>query len=152
MSEVAIYKEIPKWFESQVSVAIGWIKCGDEFLFLQRSSKSRDPFVWAVPGGKVEQDETPLQGMVREMQEETSLNLQAELIKDLGAFYVKTPEWRYTYHMFFIEFQKKPQVVITPEHHDFKWMTLSDCQKMPLMVGQQETIQEFNLRIAHEGC
>ena len=83
MNKVALYKTLPKDFLSQVSVATGWIRCGSEFLFLQRDLKSKYSSLWAVPGGKIKDYETPLQGMVREILLEKSIDLKEKTIKDL---------------------------------------------------------------------
>lgn len=50
-----------------------------ETLFLLRKGK---PFGWGLPGGKVDGEETPEQACVREVQEETGINLtETELVK-----------------------------------------------------------------------
>ncbi len=147
MNELTIYKTLPKNFSPQVAIATSWIKYGNEFLFVQRSPKSKNPLVWAVPGGKIEIGETPIQGMVRETQEETSISLKEDVVKDLGFFYIKTPQYQYTYHMFFVELNEKPPVKMSQEHNDFKWIILSECQLIPLMLGVKETIDIFQHKL-----
>ncbi|NQY43101.1 MAG: NUDIX hydrolase [Legionellales bacterium] len=147
MNQVNIYQEKPRDFNSQVSIATCWIKYQDEILFLQRSKESKSALLWAVPGGKIENTETPLEGMIREIQEETSISLNRKEILDLGYFYIRTPEWQYTYYMFFIELTNQPIVNISDEHNDFKWVTLLDSWRLPLMVGVKETIEIFNTKI-----
>lgn len=54
-----------------------------EILLIKRK---KDPFknCWALPGGFMEMDETPEEGVVREVQEETGLKLDA--VMQLGAY------------------------------------------------------------------
>ena len=135
---------MPRDFLSQVSIAACWLKHQDELLFLQRSKESKSALLWAVPGGKIESNETPIEGMIREIREETSIYLDKNYVIDLGCFYIKTPDWQYTYYMFFVELKNKPVINISDEHNNFIWITLLESKGLPLMIGVEETIEIFN--------
>jgi 8-oxo-dGTP pyrophosphatase MutT (NUDIX family) len=47
-------------------------------LFLKRAPDTDSPGTWALPGGKIEGDETPQQAAIRETAEETSISLKPE--------------------------------------------------------------------------
>ncbi|MBX0330048.1 NUDIX domain-containing protein [Oscillochloris sp. ZM17-4] len=52
-----------------------------------------DVMLWDVPGGTISLDETPVQGLTREVQEETGLSLQAERL--IGVY--AGPDFQWTY-------------------------------------------------------
>ncbi|NNJ11315.1 NUDIX domain-containing protein [Chloroflexales bacterium ZM16-3] len=52
-----------------------------------------DVMLWDVPGGTISLDETPVQGLTREMQEETGLILSAERL--IGVY--AGPDFQWTY-------------------------------------------------------
>ncbi len=51
----------------------------------------KDVSVWVVPGGGIEQDETPAEAAVREVCEEAGV--KGRLIRSLGTFVVR---WQFT--------------------------------------------------------
>lgn len=52
-----------------------------------------DVMLWDVPGGTISLDETPVQGLTREVQEETGLQLHAERL--IGVY--AGPDFQWTY-------------------------------------------------------
>lgn len=58
----------------------------DRRLLVERST-GKDVFI--APGGKVEQDETPKQGLIRELKEEFSLEVQEDQLEEFGVFYAE---------------------------------------------------------------
>ena len=54
------------------------IKQGDKYLIGLRSENAKYfPLHWDFPGGKLEPDEDPFEGIVREVKEETNLDVRA---------------------------------------------------------------------------
>lgn len=58
------------------------------------------PDTWCFPGGGLEGGETPRDGAVRELAEETGIDVAASDLHDLGVFRVSSPHGRFTYHAF----------------------------------------------------
>ena len=58
----------------------------DRRLLVERSTGKN---VFIAPGGKVEKDETPKQGLVRELKEEFSLDIHEDQLEEFGTFYAE---------------------------------------------------------------
>lgn len=58
------------------------------------------PDTWCFPGGGLESGETPRDGAVRELAEETGIVLRPDEVHDLGEFEVTYPRGRFRYHAF----------------------------------------------------
>jgi len=61
--------------------ACGGVECGEEAVFLlcRRASRmSRHAGQWALPGGRLDERETPLEAALRELDEELGVRLESE--------------------------------------------------------------------------
>jgi 8-oxo-dGTP pyrophosphatase MutT (NUDIX family) len=58
------------------------------------------PDRWCFPGGGIEGAETPLEGALRELAEETGIVLPPDAPQDLGELEVEVPHGHYRYHVF----------------------------------------------------
>ena len=76
----------------------------DKILLVQQQTESR---AWSLPGGKLEPGETLEEGLIREMQEETGLDVR--LIKQL---YVCD----------------KPEDCIVTSHSSWRWIASISCE------------------------
>lgn len=68
----------------QIEIALGIVVEDDNVLVIERQQReigrSGKPIIWAFPGGKLEHLETPQQAAVREVEEETGYQVQAQQI------------------------------------------------------------------------
>ena len=55
------------------------VKCKDKVLLCKRNNDGTLPGEWSIPGGHIENNETPIDGAVREFHEETNLNVETPL-------------------------------------------------------------------------
>lgn len=57
------------------------LRHGSHFLFIQRGDSAKHwPLHWGFPGGKIEKDESPLRGAIREVQEEIGVKIEEKNI------------------------------------------------------------------------
>jgi len=91
---------------------------------------------WDFPKGWVEKDEEPLKGAIRELQEETSLT---EVSFPFGESYYETEPYTKKKKIARYYLGKilggEAQLLINkelghPEHHEFKWVTVAEADKM----------------------
>lgn len=63
-------------YENQL-VVIGIVNKDNKILMIKRS-KIENNLIWAFPGGKVDKDETPEEACIREIFEETNVNVEIQ--------------------------------------------------------------------------
>ena len=60
------------------------VKCKDKVLLCKRNNLGSFPGMWSIPGGKLEENETPMDGAKREFLEETDVNINDKEITFIG--------------------------------------------------------------------
>jgi 8-oxo-dGTP diphosphatase len=80
-------------------VSAGIIHRDGRVLVGQRRRADRHPLKWEFPGGKVEQGETPQQGLVRELREE--LQIEASVGSELARYEHEYPSGSRVHLLFF---------------------------------------------------
>lgn len=103
------------------------------FLFLLRNDKNSH--TWSIPGGKIEKDETLLEGLSRECQEEISFDITNLKLIPIQKFNNNT----FTYHTFFCAIDKEFIPVLNNEHSGYAWVDQSLYPK-PLHPGLFSTV------------
>lgn len=99
-------------------------------VLLVRSSADRP---WSIPGGRIHEDESATDGIVREIREETTLDV------DIGPPVQTLTDVWYTSEgepMFTVVYASETQdedVVLNHEHEEFQWVPVSEAkQQLPL--------------------
>jgi len=97
-------------------------------LILQRSTKETSMHgLWELPGGKVEEGETPRQTAVIEVKEEAGLDIT--LKSNLGPHH--DDKKKKTYHAYIATPKKGQKVKLSEEHSAHKWVTPEEVLAMP---------------------
>ena len=60
------------------------VKCKDKVLLCKRNNLGSFPGMWSIPGGKLEENETPMEGAKWEFLEETDTNINDKEITFIG--------------------------------------------------------------------
>lgn len=116
------------------SVSVALIDTLDRILLVQRSLQSKiGAELWQIPGGKIEQDELPMEAALREIKEELSISLQSEKLQLLHVFHTidardhtsPVDMYLYIYHLNEFAFN---QVNPNFEINDYEWVHLSPFQ------------------------
>ena len=140
MSE--FYLEQPKNFQFKVEVSTVFIECENKLLFLQRASDKIAPGTWAIPGGKLEKNETPLESLIREIHEELQLSPSLDVINYKKSFFVRHSLLNYRLHLFQWILSSFPTITINfDEHQAFVWQPIEKINELPLLEGQIEAYQ-----------
>ncbi|PWU14527.1 MAG: hypothetical protein C5B45_04230 [Chlamydiae bacterium] len=137
MSEFYVKK--PKDFHIKVEVSTVFMEYEKKLLLLQRAPHKISPGSWAIPGGKLEKNETPLEGLMREVKEELQLSPSLKSIKHIKSLYVRHPLTDYRLHLFQWLLDSMPNITINPEEHQASlWQPIDQFGNVHLLEGQLE--------------
>lgn len=95
---------------------------GDRVLVTQRSTTESDPDRWEFPGGKCEEGEDWSKALVRELQEELSLDVAAKF--PLGSWYRERGEKAYVIHLVSTELVGEKRDMQLSVHQAEQWISM----------------------------
>lgn len=135
-------------------VVLGGVVINDsKILILQRhDNESVYPGMWELPSGKKENLETSESSLLREIKEESGLDVKIIALVSVFDYQIDKPdEIRDSTQ---INFLVKPigetQVVLSEEHQAFNWISEEELEKYPLTDATKGVIKkafEMNLRV-----
>jgi 8-oxo-dGTP diphosphatase len=110
-----------------------------EILLLLRDNKPTIPYpnMWDVPGGHVEEGETPEQCIIREMKEEMELDLQG-----FGLFSVREFSDREEY-VFWQRANLNIENIRLHEGQRLRWFTRDEAKQTQLACGFNGVVEDF---------
>lgn len=111
-----------------------YCKSTNRFLYLLRSDNKHGN-TWGIPGGKIETDETLLEGIIRECEEEIGFFPKESKLIPIQKFTNKT----FSYHTFFCEISNEFIPNLNKEHCGYCWVDKGQYPK-PLHPGLFSTI------------
>ena len=116
--------------------ALIYSKNSGRYLFLLRNTGSY-AFTWALPGGKLDINESMDLALAREIQEELGgMIVDAELV--LIERFVSN-NGRFHYHTYFVDVDDEFVPVLNSEHVGYAWLPLASAPR-PLHPGLQRTL------------
>jgi len=105
------------------------IKKDDKYLIVLRSPDAHVfPNCWDFPGGKLEPGENPVEGIKREVIEETTLEIKP--IEIIAVYDVKLKDGREPQISLYSIEWFKGDVKLSDEHTDFKWATKEEILEL----------------------
>jgi len=106
----------------------------NRYLYMLRTD-SKNPGNWGIPGGKIEDNETLLEGIIRECEEEVGYFPQDGKLIPIQKFINNS----FTYHTFFCEVENEFVPILNEEHCGYAWVGESQYPK-PLHPGLFSTV------------
>lgn len=134
---------IPEGFKPRVEVAACYVEIDGKILLMERSLSSIESKTWGVPAGKIEKGEKPHQAAIRELNEETGINVLSSQVREVGKLYVRKPRGDFIYHMFQVDLKEKPEVFLSHEHTKYLWATAHDMENLHFVGGGKEAIDYY---------
>ena len=103
------------------------IVCGNEFLAVR---SWLGPGAYGLPGGGLHKNESPVDGLRREVKEEIGLNLQPQQLKHIYHAMSRSQHFTFPYDCFLLELDEKPQLMLQKsEIIDAQWLPLNNPNK-----------------------
>ena len=110
------------------------VKCKDKVLLCKRNNLGSFPGMWSIPGGKLEENETPMDGAKREFLEETNVNINDKEITFIGLIPRHTRDGKKVKGLMYVYLLEVEEPIIPDlvnaidgeEHTDFGYFTLDE--------------------------
>ena len=134
-------------FKSVCDVAGCIVEHDGKILLLHRQDYKPEGNTWAGPSGKLENNETPEKAVIREIKEETGINIEDKQLKNFGKFFVYYPNYDFIYYLFYTRLENIPEIKMeSKEYQDFKWIEPKEALKMNLIEDEDFCIKQvFNI-------
>jgi 8-oxo-dGTP diphosphatase len=119
----------------------------DRFLIIKRSLKARgDPYTWELPGGGVEFRESPEAALVREVKEETGLEVGCLFPISTWTF-MKTENTQVIGINYLCAARRFTDIVLSPEHDELTWIKESEITNYRFAPGIAEEFAKWNWEV-----
>lgn len=112
-----------------------------KYLLLERSEENSSSGEWVFPGGKIEENESPREAAIRELEEETELTGE---VLEAGETYIGEGELGYWKMYPFHVKVNSQDVELDYEHSDYKWLGLDELQGHDTM-GQLKSLKALDI-------
>lgn len=128
---------------SRAEVCVGAVIVDDDQLLLIRRGHGPAAGEWSVPGGRVEFGELMVEALVREVKEETGLDV---VVGDyLGHVERIGDDHHFVIHDFLaIAFDREP-LVAGDDAAEVRWVNLSDVADLSLVEGLAEFLADHRI-------
>ena len=139
-----IYHAEPEGFSKKFEVSSIFLEHDGTILLLHRHDHKPQGNTWSLPAGKLEVGEKPEDAIVRELKEETGIDISKEGLRNIRSLYVRFGEYDFVYHMFAhtIPGDIKPEVYLEPDAHKaFLWTTPEEALQMNLIQDEDMCIK-----------
>ncbi len=112
------------------------------YLIMKRSSQQKYPNIWQMVTGKVRKDEKAYEAAIREVKEETSINVEKLwIVPHLNSFYNSDDDSVNLIPVFLCLVNPLAEVNISEEHQEFSWVSKSRATKMFAWPGQSKSLE-----------
>ena len=107
-------------------------------LVLQRGRKDKQFGLWGIPGGKLDEGETPRESLSREIFEETDVATSQDSFVFLNkALLENSFDGTYVLYLYYLDLLNRPSISINKDEHlSCQWVTLDEFESLDLLISQ----------------
>ena len=123
--------------KKRIDVVAAVIKKNDFFLVANRSFETNSSGLWEFPGGKVEEKETFVSALIREIAEELSLKIQVG--DKITSIDLKASDKHISVHYFYALILSGQ--IILNVHSEFKWVERNQLDSFKYIDGDRYVLK-----------
>ncbi len=139
-----IFTEQPFDFNKEIEVVACYIEHEGKFVLLHRHEYKTNGGKWGLPAGKIDKGETKEQAMIREIREETGIEIPVDRLIYFNTLYVRNMEHDLEYHTFSTVLNEVPSIQLSSsEHQNYVWVTPAQSLEMNLIHDLADCIKLF---------
>ena len=125
--------------KQSIDVVAAVIKKNNLFLLANRSFEANSPGIWEFPGGKVEEKETFVSALIREIEEELSLKIQVG--EKITSIDLNTSDKYISVHYFYA-FIVSGHINLNV-HSEFKWVARDQLGAFKYIDGDRYILKHL---------
>ena len=125
--------------KKSIDVVAAVIKKNNIFLVANRSFEANSPGIWEFPGGKVEEKETFVSALIREIEEELSLKIQVG--DKITSIDLSTSDKDISVHYFYA-FIVSGHINLNV-HSEFKWVARDQLSGLNYIDGDRYILKHL---------
>ncbi len=122
----------------KTKVVAGLILQNDKLLICQRPNFKDHPLKWEFPGGKIKNDETNEEALIREINEELSINIIN--FEELISYNFNYKDLNKRVLIFFYLVNNFSGKVLNNFHKELKWIEIKDIREYDFLEGDLKLI------------
>ena len=126
-------------YKDSIDVVAAVIKKNNLFLVANRSFEAKSPGIWEFPGGKVEEKETFVSALIREIEEELSLKIQVG--EKITSIDLNTSDKYISVHYFYA-FIVSGHINLNV-HSEFKWVARDQLSAFKYIDGDRYILKHL---------
>ena len=122
----------------QIKVVAGLILQNNKLLICQRPNFKDHPLKWEFPGGKIKNDETNEEALIREINEELSINIIN--YEELISYNFNYKDLNKKVFIYFYLVNNFGGEVLNNFHKELKWIEIKDIREYDFLEGDLKII------------
>lgn len=109
---------------THIVAVIGYVYRDGKFLLLKRNNP---PLLWAPPGGRLNKNEDPKNGVIREVREETGLDVS--VLQTADTWFGEIQPGKFMLAIDYLVKITGGTLRLSDEHSDFAWVSVDDIRQ-----------------------
>ena len=141
---------VKRLYPKQPIVGVGAVIICDGKILLEKRRNEPGKGKWSIPGGLVELGETAEQTVIREVEEETGLNVEKPEHIDVVDNIIRDKNGEVKYHFVIIDYfvkLKGGELQVGSDAGELRWVTFDEAEKYDLTKTLKAFFQRNRLRL-----